>query len=241
MSEKYKILIADDEVLWVNLIGEVLKGNGYQVHVTTHANEVEKIARNKNIDLILLDVNFPDANGLTICSNIKSNPNTENIAVVMLTAQSDPTDLRKGFEAGADDYLEKQASSLELLERIKILLKEKSKNSYLVLYRNLFNNAPYAMMIIKGEEITVVNSKFSNILKYGKPEEMINCDLNSLVHEDEVDSLRDQLNKLQQYKSNHHPFPYKFRCKDDTYIDLVVHMICLSNFGDVALCCNAFS
>jgi PAS domain S-box-containing protein len=241
MSEQYKILIADDEVLWVNLLGEVLKGNGYQIHVTTNAYEVEKIAISKNIDLILLDVNFPDANGLTICSDLKANPSTEDIAVVMLTAQSDPTNLKKGFEAGADDYLEKQASSLELIERMKVLLKAKSKNRSLFLYKNLFESSPYAMMVIEGELIASINLKFSNVLKYDKPEEIINSTLNSLIHEDELDSFRGQLNKVKHKKHDNHPFPYKFRRKDNTYIDLVVHMIRVNNSNDIALYCNTFS
>ena len=239
MNQNYKILIADDEILWLNLIKGTLEKNGYQVYITTHASEVEQLAISNNVDLALLDINFPDDDGLTICNKLKSNPKTEHIAVIMLTAQGDPTDLKKGFESGANDYIEKQASSLELLERIKALLKAKDKIYSLFVYKNLFDNSPYPMMTIKEETINNINQKFTDILKYNNPKELINSNISLLIDEDEFEPFCKQLEKVTTEKTNH-SFPYKFKCKDDNYLNLVVHMICINNY-EVALYCNTFS
>ena len=240
MKQDYIILVADDEALWLNLIKGILEGNGYQVYITTNPSEVEKLVISKKIDLVLLDVSFPEINGLTVCKNLKSNPEIEDTIIIMLTAHSDPTDLRKGFDAGADDYIEKQSSSLELLERMKVLLKSQTKNRSLFLYKKLFENSPYAMMTIKGKRIKDINRRFMDILKYDSLDELSDSNISSFIHEDEIDNFFEQLKNIELDKSDH-PFPYKFKCKDDNYVTLVVHMIRISRNNEVALYCNIFS
>jgi PAS domain S-box-containing protein len=239
MDQKFKILIADDEALWVNLIKGILEKNGYQVYITTNAFEVEEIATSQNVDLVLLDVNFPEANGLTICNSIKINPNTEHIAVIMLTAQGDPSDLKKGFEAGASDYIEKHASSLELLTRIKALLKTKAKTDSVFTHKKLFENSPYPMMVLKGGVINNINKKFIETLKYDNIEELINSNINPLIDEEELGKFCKQLEEVRVKKSRE-SFPYKFNCKDGNYINMVVHMVYLAD-DEMALYCNTFA
>ena len=239
MNQNYKILVADDEVLWLNIIKGVLEKNGYQVFITANPYEVKQLVLTNNIDLVLLDVNFPEINGLKICHNIKSDPETEGIVVIMLTSQDDPADLKKGFDAGANDYIEKHSSSLELLERMKSLLKARRENYSLVLYKKLFENSPYAIMILKKDIINSINNKFMNILGHEKTDDLIDSNIESLIHEDEFEKFSIQLSTV-SIEGQKHSFPYKFKCKDEQYLNLVVHMVRIGD-QEVALYCNTFS
>jgi len=239
MNQDYKILLADDEVLWLNIIKSVLEKNGYQVFITTNPCEVKQLVLTNNVDIVLLDVNFPEINGLEICRNIKLDPITERVVVIMLTSQDDPTDLKKGFDAGANDYIEKHSSSLELLERIKVLLKAKKENYSLILYKKLFENSPYAIMILKQDIINSINNRFMSILGYENPDGLIDSKIEFLIHEDEFEKFSKQLSTV-SIEGQKHSFPYKFKCKDGQYLNLVVHMIRIGD-QETALYCNTFS
>ncbi|MDQ3108663.1 MAG: response regulator [Bacteroidota bacterium] len=116
---KSVILIVDDLSANLKLVGTILKKEGYEVLTAMHATQAISIAINKLPDLILLDITMPDINGFEICKKLKAEDVTKNIPVIFLTASTDKSDIRKGFETGGVDYLTKPFDRIELLARIK--------------------------------------------------------------------------------------------------------------------------
>ncbi|MGF1678186.1 MAG: response regulator [Candidatus Methylacidiphilales bacterium] len=123
-----KILIIEDETDVIDLIQMSLKGAGFKVY-TAHDGEVGlKKAREEHPDLIVLDIMLPKMSGLEICKNLRKDPSTSNISILMLTAKSDEVDRIVGLELGADDYVTKPFSPRELVLRVKSILK-RAQNS----------------------------------------------------------------------------------------------------------------
>lgn len=121
------ILCVDDEQNILDLLQFNLETNGYTVITAT--NGAAAIAAAPGTDLVLLDLMLPDTDGITVCKKLKSNPITESIPVIMLTAKDSETDKILGLELGADDYITKPFSIRELLARIKALLRRMEMNN----------------------------------------------------------------------------------------------------------------
>ncbi|HRF97299.1 MAG TPA: response regulator, partial [Aggregatilineales bacterium] len=102
-----KILIVDDDVDSLKLIGLMLQRNGYEVIAAHAGNQAITKAVNELPDLIILDVMMPDMNGYDVCRRLRGNPLTQDIPIIMFTAKTLIDDKVAGFEAGADDYLTK--------------------------------------------------------------------------------------------------------------------------------------
>lgn len=118
----HKILVIDDDLDSLKLIGILLQRQGYQV-ITAH-DGVEGLERAKNEppDLILLDLMMPGMDGFEVCRHLRDNPHLAPIPIIMFTAKTRVDDKVAGFEAGADDYLTKPTHPAELAARIKALL-----------------------------------------------------------------------------------------------------------------------
>lgn len=117
-----KILIVDDDLDTLRLVGLLLQRKGYQIVAADRgAQGLEKAAQEKP-DLILLDVMMPDMDGFEVLRKVRSNPAISNIPVIMFTAKTQVDDKVTGFEAGADDYLTKPTHPSELTARVKALL-----------------------------------------------------------------------------------------------------------------------
>src|SRR5688572_26933441 len=117
-----KILIVDDDVDSLKLIGLMLKRNGYEVSAADSGGKALSKAEAEIPDLIILDVMMPDMNGLDVCRRLRANPATAEIPIIMFTAKTMIDDKVKGFEAGADDYLTKPTHPAELSSRVKAIL-----------------------------------------------------------------------------------------------------------------------
>lgn len=122
-----KILIVEDEKDVLELIRYSLDKAGYATDTALTGQEALYSAIDNKPDLILLDVMLPEVDGLEVCYNLKSNPATQNIPVIMLTAKSTEADIVKGIEMGADDYITKPFSPRVLLARIGDVLSRKNK------------------------------------------------------------------------------------------------------------------
>ena len=124
-----KILIVDDDVDSLKLIGLMLKRQGYEVTVADSGGKALKKADTELPHLIILDVMMPDMNGLDVCRELRANPKTTTIPIIMFTAKTLIDDKVKGFEAGADDYLTKPTHPAELANRVKSVLQRKASAS----------------------------------------------------------------------------------------------------------------
>lgn len=119
-------IVEDDEsIREVETIA--LKNSNYQVRSFGCASDFFKKTGEVLPDLILLDIMLPDENGYDIIRKLRRDPKTDNIPVIMVTAKTSEMDLVRGLDTGADDYIRKPFSILELLSRVKALLRRTSK------------------------------------------------------------------------------------------------------------------
>ncbi len=111
------------------LISCALKSGGYSVKAFPAAKPLYDALKISVPSLILLDIMLPDEDGLTVLARLKSDPPLSDIPVIMLTAKSGETDKVQGLESGADDYITKPFGVMELLSRIKAVLRRSAKQS----------------------------------------------------------------------------------------------------------------
>ncbi|MDZ7344604.1 MAG: diguanylate cyclase [candidate division KSB1 bacterium] len=122
---QYRILVVDDVPVNVQLLTTYLTSVGYQVIAARDGEEALELVSASQPDLILLDVMMPKINGFEVCERIKKNAATRIIPVIMVTALNEIEDKIKATEAGADDFVSKPFNKLELLTRVKSLLRIK--------------------------------------------------------------------------------------------------------------------
>ena len=100
-----------------------LKNSGHIVHAFETAKEFYRKVEERVPDLVLLDVMLPDESGYDIVKKIRKNPATRKLPVIMVTAKTQEIDMIKGLDDGADDYIKKPFSIMELISRVKALLR----------------------------------------------------------------------------------------------------------------------
>lgn len=120
MSEK--ILIVDDDIDSLKLIGLMLQRHGYEVVAANAGMQALAKASSDHPDLIILDIMMPDMDGYEVCRRLRNNSDTRGIPIIMFTAKTLVDDKVAGFEAGADDYLTKPTHPAELASRVKAIL-----------------------------------------------------------------------------------------------------------------------
>ena len=114
----YKILIVDDVVSNVLLLKILLTSEKFQVCTASNGNMCIEMAKKEKPDLILLDVMMPDISGFEAAVILKKDPETLDIPIIFLTALNNPSDLVKGFQVGANDFLTKPFNKEELVMRV---------------------------------------------------------------------------------------------------------------------------
>lgn len=143
MNKGPRILIVDDDPLNVKLVAAKLSHNQCQTFMAYGGQEALELVEADPPDLILLDVMMPDVDGYEVTRKLKSNPQTRDIPIIMITALDGVDDKVKGLEAGADEFLNKPVNTAELTARVKSFLRLKQYQEQLKTHcqtRNLFSS-----------------------------------------------------------------------------------------------------
>lgn len=156
---KKKIMVVDDEPGVVAVIQSYFEAAGYQV-ITAHSGNEAMKKLTQAPDLVLLDINMPDMDGLTVCQNIR-----EYIAcpILFLTARSETEDKIKGFSAGADDYIQKPFDLDELGARVAAHLRRenrKQEQSFLRFFGDMVIDYTRKEVIIDHRQIPLSKKEF---------------------------------------------------------------------------------
>ena len=120
---KPSVLVAEDESALVTLLRYNLEREGYRVLVAMDGEEALLVAAEEKPDLVLLDWMLPQLSGIEVCRRLRSRQETRNVPIIMLTARGEETDRIRGLDTGADDYLTKPFSMMELLARLRAVMR----------------------------------------------------------------------------------------------------------------------
>ncbi len=121
-----RILIADDNPMNLDILQTRLAIHGYEIFTATDGEEALTIAREKQPDLILLDVMMPKMDGMEVCRQLRADPSLPFMPIIMVTAKADSKDIVAGLEAGGDEYLTKPVDQAALVARVKSMLRIKA-------------------------------------------------------------------------------------------------------------------
>ena len=117
-----RVLIADDEPNIVASLEFLMEQAGFEVKVATDGAAALSLVASFGPDLVLLDVMMPVKNGYEVCQQLKSDPGTRAVKVILLSAKGRDVEVAKGLELGADAYVTKPFSTRELVAKVKELL-----------------------------------------------------------------------------------------------------------------------
>jgi DNA-binding response OmpR family regulator len=120
--EKKKILIADDNENIRDALTYLLEDEGYALSMAKDGSDALKKVREFHPDILFLDIMMPEMNGYEVCRVIKNDPKLKNTYVIMLTAKGQVAEQERGKEVGADEYIVKPFSPMEILSKIKNIL-----------------------------------------------------------------------------------------------------------------------
>lgn len=146
-NQTSKILIVDDVQLNLDLMKEILSEKDYLIATAINGKSAIAKAKAHKFDLILLDVILPDIDGFEVCAHLKSNPQTQDVPIIFLTAKREKESIIKGFQLGAVDYIPKPFSREELLARVNLHLTLRRAQDELILSKELAESAAKAKAI----------------------------------------------------------------------------------------------
>jgi two-component system alkaline phosphatase synthesis response regulator PhoP len=145
-SSTPRVLIADDDPLGAELLEAYLGGNEYELRTAGDGEQTLQFVATWHPDLILLDVMMPRMSGFEVCKRLRADPATRDIAILMITALDQPSDVDRAVEAGTDDFLSKPINKTELLLRVRSLLRSRQNK------RELDRALAYIEAVERGNE-----------------------------------------------------------------------------------------
>lgn len=158
------IYVVEDDKAIRNLVLYALKEKNYQVRGFEDGLNVVESLKNENVDLLILDIMLPEKDGIEILKEVRK---FSDIPIIMLTAKNDEYDKVLGLESGADDYITKPFSILELISRIKaVLRRSEKKDSEHLSYKNIRVNIKKRTAKIDGEKIDLTYKEFEMLLLF---------------------------------------------------------------------------
>jgi two-component system response regulator MtrA len=147
---KGRILVVDDDLALAEMLGIVLRGEGFDPVFCTHGDEAVDVFRSTNPDVILLDLMLPGRDGIDVCRMIRAE---SGVPIVMLTAKSDTVDIVVGLESGADDYIVKPFKPKELVARIRARMRRTDEGQAQVFTIGDLRIDVSGHMVTRGDEL----------------------------------------------------------------------------------------
>lgn len=163
MASQPTILIVDDEEDILEFLEYNLKKEGFTVYVASSGRKAIELARNVNPDLILLDVMMPELDGIETCKELREIPSLKNTLVAFLTARNEDYSQIAGFDAGADDYINKPIKPRVLISRIRALLRRNvsmNNNQVFETGSGLKIDRDKYLIELNGKELTLPKKEF---------------------------------------------------------------------------------
>jgi DNA-binding response OmpR family regulator len=118
-----RILIADDDPQAAELMEAYMTDQGYDLAIAVDGEQTLKLLTEWSPDVVLLDVMMPRISGFEVCKRLRADPATRDVAVLMITALDQASDIDRAVEAGTDDFVSKPINKKEVLHRVRALLK----------------------------------------------------------------------------------------------------------------------
>jgi len=175
-KEDIRILLVDDEQDILEIVGYNLSLEGYQVLTAKNGVEAVSKAKKKLPHLVILDVMMPEMDGIEACEIMRNTPGLEHTIITFLTARGEDYSQLAGFEAGADDYIQKPIKPKVLMSKVKALLrrsKEQKKEDEILKVGNLIINREEYKVVNKGEEMVLPRKEFELLaLLTSKPDKV---------------------------------------------------------------------
>lgn len=160
------ITFIEDEPDIQDIVAYNLRREGYQVSSALSGEDGLKLISRNLPDLILLDLMLPGMDGLEVCRHLRTQPETRNIPIIMVTAKGEESDVVLGLGLGADDYIAKPFSPKELVARIQAVLRRSKESSSpsedrsKIVYGELIIEPPKHKVTLAGEELVFTASEF---------------------------------------------------------------------------------
>ena len=162
-SKKRILIVEDDEDIVLSLKYNLEREGGYAVATASNGEAALRALSQKPPDLVILDLNLPGMDGLSVCRAIRKQPATAAVPIMMLTARVEESDKIVGLELGADDYVTKPFSMKEMLARTRAILRrtERAGESPAVYVDDHLNLDPEShVLMVDGREVTLTKKEF---------------------------------------------------------------------------------
>lgn len=162
MEQKGVIVFADDEQDILEIVQFNLSREGYTVYTAVDGDEAIKLCTLHKPDMVLLDIMMPYKNGIEVCQYLRLQPEFEDTIIVMFTALNDDGTQVKGFDSGADDYIEKSVSSKLLVSRINALFRrlQKDPSPRVLSFDQLTIDPIRYVVTVDGKEVVLAKKEF---------------------------------------------------------------------------------
>ena len=156
------IYIVEDDKNISEIESYALKNSGYQVDSFENAKTFWSRCQERKPDLVLLDVMLPDSDGIEVLKKIRRNPDLKRVPVIMVTAKSSEIDKVKGLDNGADDYITKPFGIMELISRVKALLRRMNQDEEekQLVFQNITLDCEKRQVTLDGENCELTYKEF---------------------------------------------------------------------------------
>ncbi|MFM1808126.1 MAG: hypothetical protein RLZZ242_851 [Bacteroidota bacterium] len=176
-NEDVRILLVDDEQDILEIVGYNLSLEGYQVFTAKNGIEAVSKAKKKQPHLVILDVMMPEMDGIEACEIMRNTPGLENTIITFLTARGEDYSQLAGFDAGADDYIQKPIKPKVLVSKIKALLRRSKEQQpdegEIHSVGNLIINREEYKVVNNGQEMVLPRKEFELLaLLTSKPDKV---------------------------------------------------------------------